>query len=189
MLSISSKVALAIGITLSVAAISTIFVTLLAAQNLISSSSGSQPSSQMPPPPPSPPSPTNNKTTTTASSVAGNNTSIISNITIPVGAVNQNAPHYTPNPATVAPSSRVTWINKDSPPHTATAIDGSFDTGIIQPGKSGSAIVPAQGTVPYRCTIHPWMTATLQISSSSSSPSAAGASSSSAIQPGSNGTQ
>ena len=166
MLSTSSKVALAIGITLSIAAISSIFVTMVAAQNLISSSS-SQSTSQ---------GQQSSPQQTTTSSVGENNTGTTSTIIIPVGAVNRNAQHYEPNPATVAPNSRITWPNKDTVAHTATALDDSFDTGIIQPSASGSATVPAQGTtIPYHCTIHPWMTATLQVSSSSSSSSAGGA--------------
>jgi hypothetical protein len=47
--------------------------------------------------------------------------------------------------------------------HTATARDASFDTGIVERGISKSAIVNGQGTVPYYCTIHPWMEASLQV--------------------------
>jgi plastocyanin len=186
MVSVSSKVALAIGISLSIAAISSIFVTMVAAQNLISSSTTSQ-TQQQQQQQPQPQSSQQNATT----GGGGNNTSTTtSTIIIPVGAVEQNVQHYEPNPATVAPSSRVTWDNKDSVGHTATALDGSFDTGIIQPASSGSATMPAQGTIPYHCTIHPWMTATLQVSSSSSSPSAssAGGSLSSSLSLQQNGT-
>jgi alcohol dehydrogenase (cytochrome c) len=171
-LSVSSKVALAIGITLSVAAISAIFVAVVSAQNLtgsIGSGGGSQSTSQQ--------QQQSSQPQNAASSGTGaNNTSATSTITIPVGAVNQNVQHYEPNPATVAPNSRVTWDNQDSVEHTATSGTSPtdpdagklFDTGLIQPGGSGSATVPAQGTIPYHCTIHPWMTATLQVSSSSS---------------------
>jgi plastocyanin len=157
MLSISSKVALAIGISLSIAAISSIFVTMVAARNLINSSSGgggSQSTSQ---------EQQNNTTTTASSTGENNNNRITSTITIPQGATAQNVQHYRPNPATVAPSSQVTWDNKDSAPHTATALDDSFDTGTIQPDASGSATVPAQGRIPYHCTIHPWMTGTVTV--------------------------
>jgi plastocyanin len=165
-------VALAVGISLSVAAISSIFVTMVASQNLSSSSGGgaSQSNNQV--------QQSSQQQNAISSSEGGNNTGITSTITIPEGATAQNIQHYRPNPARVATSSQVTWDNKDSAPHTATALDGSFDTGTIQPGASGSATVPAQGTIPYHCTIHPWMTATLQVSSSSSSSSAGGSSSS-----------
>lgn len=159
MLSISSKVALAIGITLSVAAISSIFVTMVAVQNLISSSSSSQSATQ----------PQQLSQQNTTSSSRGESTGITSTITIPEGAAaRQVQQYYLPNSAEVAPSSQVVWDNEDTAAHTATADDSSFDTGIIQPASSGSATVPAQGTVPYFCTIHPFMRATLQVSSSSS---------------------
>jgi glucose dehydrogenase len=60
----------------------------------------------------------------------------------------------------------VTWDNKDSVPHTATADDNSFDTGTIEPGASGSATIKAaagSGSISYHCTIHPWMKATLTL--------------------------
>jgi plastocyanin len=68
-----------------------------------------------------------------------------------------------PNPSIVSANSRVTWNNNDIAPHTATATDGSFDTGIINVGSSGSVTVKTQGSVSYRCTIHPWMNGVLQI--------------------------
>jgi plastocyanin len=87
-------------------------------------------------------------------------------ITIPQGAAAQQVKtYYIPNPNTVTANSKVTWNNKDIAPHTATAIDGSFDTGIINVGSSGSAIVRAQGGVPYHYTIHPWMNGMLQVTS------------------------
>lgn len=165
MLSILFKVALAVGISLSVAAISSIFITMVASQNLTSSGGGvddSQSNNQQQ-------EPSQQQNTATSDSEGGNNTGIISTITIPEGATAQNVQHYQPNPARAAPSSQVIWDNKDSVPHTATALDGSFDTDIIQPGASGSTTVPARGTIPYHCIIHPWMTAILQVSSSSSS--------------------
>lgn len=85
-------------------------------------------------------------------------------IAIPQGAAAQQVKtYYMPNPSSVSANSRVTWKNNDIAPHTATATDGSFDTGIINVGSSGSATVKTQGSVPYRCTIHPWMNGVLQI--------------------------
>jgi plastocyanin len=173
MVSILFKVALAVGISLSVAGISSIFVTMVASQNLTSGSDGvggSQSNNQVQ-------QSSEQQNTTASGREEGNNTGIISTITIPEGATAQNVQHYQPNPARVAPSSQVIWDNKDSIPHTATALDGSFDTGTIQPGASGSATVPARGTIPYHCTIHPWMTATLQVTFTSSSSSSTGGSS------------
>ena len=67
--------------------------------------------------------------------------------------------------ASVPKDSSVTWTNKDIAPHTATADDGSFDAGTINPGSTASAMIKGQGTVPYHCNIHPWMHGSLQVSS------------------------
>jgi plastocyanin len=41
---------------------------------------------------------------------------------------------FHPNPITVPAGATVTWENDDSTQHTATASDGSFDTGTIRQG-------------------------------------------------------
>jgi len=47
--------------------------------------------------------------------------------------------------------------------HTATASDGSFDTGTIAPGGSGSVTFNTPGTYSYFCAIHPDMTGTITV--------------------------
>src|SRR5262245_38960842 len=39
---------------------------------------------------------------------------------------------YQPDPVTIEEGGKVIWINRDSAPHTATADDGSFDTGTLE---------------------------------------------------------
>jgi plastocyanin len=51
----------------------------------------------------------------------------------------------------------ITWTNTGSQPHTATSADGGWDTGLIDPGASGSVTLPQAGTFVYTCTPHPWM--------------------------------
>ena len=96
-----------------------------------------------------------------------NSSAITTVITIPQDADDRGATGaYTPNTASVTDRSTVTWNNIDSTPHTATADDGSFDTGIINGGSSGSAIISANsGTtvIPYHCSVHPEMRGTLQV--------------------------
>jgi LPXTG-motif cell wall-anchored protein len=41
--------------------------------------------------------------------------------------------------------------------HTATAEDGSFDTGTLRKGESGSATFTQAGTINYICSPHPYM--------------------------------
>jgi plastocyanin len=42
---------------------------------------------------------------------------------------------YEPDPVVVQVNGKVIWQNEDPAPHTATADDGSFDTGTIEKGK------------------------------------------------------
>ena len=92
-------------------------------------------------------------------------------ITIPQDADDLGAGAYSPNPASVSGGSTVTWNNVDSTPHTATADDGSFDSGIINGGSSARVVISANSgvsTIPYHCSVHPEMRGILQIIPSSS---------------------
>lgn len=74
---------------------------------------------------------------------------------------------YEPDPVTVAVGGKVTWLNQDSAPHTATAEDDSFDTGTLDEGKIGSATFKQPGSVAYICSIHPTMKGTVKVVGSS----------------------
>src|SRR5215208_3009972 len=78
---------------------------------------------------------------------------------------------FDPPNATVAPGTTVTWVNNDQVPHTATANDGAFDSGTLQPGQSYSFAFDKPGTYAYHCNIHPYMTATVTVSGASASSS------------------
>jgi plastocyanin len=70
---------------------------------------------------------------------------------------------YQPDPVVVQTGGKVTWQNEDAAPHTATADDGSFDTGTIEQGKIGSETFKEAGTYPYFCEIHPDMRGTVEV--------------------------
>jgi plastocyanin len=70
---------------------------------------------------------------------------------------------YEPDPVVVGVGGKVTWQNEDTAPHTATADDGSFDTGTIDKGKIGSATFKEAGTFTYFCEIHPTMHGTVEV--------------------------
>lgn len=70
---------------------------------------------------------------------------------------------YSPDPVTIEEGGKVTWRNEDSVAHTATAEDGSFDTGTIDPGKLKSETFKQPGTYEYICSIHPTMHGTIEV--------------------------
>jgi plastocyanin len=70
---------------------------------------------------------------------------------------------FDPNALTVPVGSTVTWTNSDSTQHTATADDGSFDSGVLQQGATFSQTFTAAGTFTYHCAIHNSMTGTITV--------------------------
>jgi amicyanin len=75
---------------------------------------------------------------------------------------------FTPKTITVNVGDTVTWTNNGPAPHSATASDGSFDTGIMDKGKSGSATFNNAGTIAYICTPHPFMKGTVIVNAAAS---------------------
>lgn len=70
---------------------------------------------------------------------------------------------YDPDPVTIEEGGKVIWQNEDSAPHTATADDGSFDTGTLEEGKLKSETFKQAGTYSYICSIHPDMHGTVEV--------------------------
>lgn len=70
---------------------------------------------------------------------------------------------FGPDTLNVKQGSSVTFTNNDSAPHTATADDGSFDTGNLNQGDSKSVSFSAPGTIAYTCSIHPFMHGTIVV--------------------------
>jgi plastocyanin len=121
-----------------------------------------------------------NQSSASANNAAGNNTTTaaISNPSqmsestttvsiIPGAAVPTNGKFYEPNSVETTVGSMVTWVNEDTVPHTVTSgtventkpkPDGSFDSGIINPGNSFPFVIDKTGEYLYYCIIHPCMT-------------------------------
>ncbi|HEY7082971.1 MAG TPA: plastocyanin/azurin family copper-binding protein [Nitrososphaeraceae archaeon] len=92
------------------------------------------------------------------------------NVEMPQNAAYQNnyGPYFIPTYAKIPLNGVITWTNKDYVAHTATATDGSFDTQPILPGESRTfQLNHTPGTIGYYCKIHPWMQASIDVSSSS----------------------
>jgi len=83
--------------------------------------------------------------------------------------VNPNSPGYSPSNITVVIgiNNTVKWVNYDSMPHTVTAVDGSFDSGNLDPGQSFVHTFNRPGTYVYVCIYHHWMEGTVIVIASS----------------------
>jgi LPXTG-motif cell wall-anchored protein len=70
---------------------------------------------------------------------------------------------FAPKSLTVQVGDRVSWFNQGPSGHSATADDGSFDTGVLSKGASGSFTFKTPGTFSYHCTPHPFMKASITV--------------------------
>jgi plastocyanin len=70
---------------------------------------------------------------------------------------------FSPRTIEIRVGDTVRWTNRDSVAHTATGRNGSFDTGLLAEGESGSVRFTAAGTYRYLCTPHPDMTGTVVV--------------------------
>ncbi len=65
---------------------------------------------------------------------------------------------FDPVEITVVTGTEITFTNDGDEVHTATADDGSFDTGTLNAGDSELVTFETAGTFSYHCSLHPWMT-------------------------------
>jgi plastocyanin len=70
---------------------------------------------------------------------------------------------FSPGNLQVPVGATVTWTNRDSAPHNATARDGSWKTDTLSEGESGTVTFNRAGEYDYYCTIHPSMKAHLSV--------------------------
>ncbi len=70
---------------------------------------------------------------------------------------------FTPENLQVNAGDTIIWINQDIVPHTATAVDKSWDTGIIVSMGQRKLIVTESQSLSYYCFYHPGMKATLVV--------------------------
>lgn len=77
----------------------------------------------------------------------------------PVAAASVSIENFAFSPATVHVKigGTVTWTNKDTSPHTATDLNGSFDSGSLATDKTFTQTFSTAGTYTYHCTIHSMM--------------------------------
>jgi plastocyanin len=70
---------------------------------------------------------------------------------------------FQPKDITVKAGTSITWTNMDTAPHTATASDGSFNTGNLTTGQSASVMFTKAGDYAYFCAVHPKMVAMVHV--------------------------
>lgn len=98
----------------------------------------------------------NTKEAATTSTTAGASSAPASTITVKSFA-------FSPATLTVKAGTAVTITNNDSPAHTWTADDKSFNEA-LSPGKSVTHTFDKPGTYAYHCEIHPSMKGTVTVS-------------------------
>lgn len=74
---------------------------------------------------------------------------------------------FVPTAVTVHVGDTVTWTNQGPTGHSATANDGSFNTGVMKKGGSGSFRFTKAGTFAYHCIPHANMKASVVVAGSS----------------------
>ena len=67
---------------------------------------------------------------------------------------------FDPQVLTISPGTKVTWLNRDDVPHTATSSDSpaKFNSKAIDTDEKFSYVFTQPGTYPYFCAVHPKMT-------------------------------
>jgi plastocyanin len=67
---------------------------------------------------------------------------------------------FDPPTLTIAVGTKVTWVNRDDVPHTATstAKPRSFNSGTLDTDQQFSHVFAKPGTYDYFCAVHPKMT-------------------------------
>ncbi len=71
---------------------------------------------------------------------------------------------FTPARVTVRPGDTVVWTNRDTVPHTVTAVGGGFGSEALDTGGSFTRVFPQAGSFGYHCAIHPEMQGTVLVS-------------------------
>ena len=70
---------------------------------------------------------------------------------------------FSPKVLTIKAGTKVVWTNKGPSTHTTTSDDGRWDSPPLAPGQKFKFIFTVPGTYPYHCSIHPTMTAEVDV--------------------------
>ncbi len=70
---------------------------------------------------------------------------------------------FTPADIQIKAGDSITWINEDTARHSATDLNGAFDTGLLSQGQESTMTFGGAGKFEYRCTPHARMRGTITI--------------------------
>jgi plastocyanin len=70
---------------------------------------------------------------------------------------------FEPKEITVAPGTKVVWINRDETPHQIKAGDGSFVSKAMDTDDRQEQVFAKEGDFGYVCTLHPFMTGIVHV--------------------------
>jgi plastocyanin len=70
---------------------------------------------------------------------------------------------FAPGSVRVSVGGTVTWRQNGRAPHTVSAVDSSFESGLLESGGSFTHRFDEIGTYEYVCAFHPQMTATIEV--------------------------
>jgi plastocyanin len=75
---------------------------------------------------------------------------------------------FKPKNITIKPGDEVTWTNRDTAQHDATARNGDFETDLLSKGETATIPINDLGTINYYCTVHPTMEGKITVRDDSS---------------------
>jgi len=70
---------------------------------------------------------------------------------------------FAPKEITVAPGTKVTWVNRDEVPHTVASSDRSFASKGLDTDDRFEHTFSTEGDYSYICTVHPFMTGVVHV--------------------------
>ena len=71
---------------------------------------------------------------------------------------------YDPDPVQITTGTVITWVQNDQSRHSATDLNGAFDTGLMPKDGSASIQFNYPGVYMYTCSIHPFMHGEIDVS-------------------------
>ena len=70
---------------------------------------------------------------------------------------------FSPKEISIAPGTKVVWVNKDETPHTVSAADKGFVSKALDTDDRFEYTFAKPGDFSYFCTLHPFMTGTVHV--------------------------